>query len=74
VLVALSDHGREMLDHADVLRSDLFQSVLQRLDPAQLQRVAAAMADIRLAIQAAMDAGELPREPHASAQPARPTT
>jgi DNA-binding MarR family transcriptional regulator len=74
VLVALSDHGRQMLDHADVLRSDLFQSVLRRLDPAQLQRVAAAMADIRLAIQAAMDAGELPREPHTMVHPARPAS
>ena len=74
VLVALSSHGLQMLDHADVLRSDLLVSVLRRLDPAQLQRVAGAMVDIRQAIQAAMDAGELPREPHGSTELARPTT
>ena len=74
VLVALSAHGLAMLDHADVLRSDLMQNVLRRLEPAQLERVAGAMADIRQAIQAAMDAGELPREPHGTVQLARPTT
>jgi DNA-binding MarR family transcriptional regulator len=73
VLVALSGHGRQMLDHADVLRSDLLESVLRRLDAGQLQRVAGAMADIRQAIRAAIDAGELPSEPHAKPHPARPT-
>jgi DNA-binding MarR family transcriptional regulator len=73
VLVALSDHGRQMLDHADVLRSDLLESVLRRLDADQLLRVAGAMADIRQAIQAAIDAGELPSEPHARPQPTRAT-
>jgi DNA-binding MarR family transcriptional regulator len=66
VLVALSDHGSQMLDHADVLRSALLESVLRRLDSDQLQRVAVAMADIRQAIRAAIEAGELPSEPHAN--------
>lgn len=74
VLVALSAHGLQMLDHADVLRSDLLESVLRRLEPVQLRRVAGAMTDIRQAIQAAMDAGELPSEPHGTTEPARPTT
>src|SRR4029450_13792148 len=69
VLVALSDHGRQMLDHADVLRSHLLESVLRPPDADQLLRVAGAMADIRQAIQAAIDAGELPSEPHARPQP-----
>jgi DNA-binding MarR family transcriptional regulator len=74
VLVALSDHGRQMLDHADVLRADLLESVLRHLDPVQLQRVAEAMADIRLAIGTAMAAGELPGEPHGVGTPKPVTT
>jgi DNA-binding MarR family transcriptional regulator len=74
VLVSLSAHGLQMLDHADVLRSDLLEKVLRRLDPAQLEGVAAAMIDIRQAVQSAMDAGELPREPHALDEPARTTS
>ena len=65
VLVALSDHGRAMLDHADVLRSDLLETILGRLEPEQLERVAAALADIRQAIEAASDAGEMPGGGHA---------
>ena len=70
VLVALSDHGRQMLDHADVLRSDLLETILRRLDADQLQRVAGALADIRQAIRAASEAGELPSETHAPPNPA----
>jgi DNA-binding MarR family transcriptional regulator len=66
VLVALSDHGSQMLDHADVLRSTILERVLRHLEPDQLQHVAVAMADIRQAIRAAIDAGELPSEPHAT--------
>jgi DNA-binding MarR family transcriptional regulator len=65
VLVAISDRGREMLDHADVLRSDLFETILRRLDAVQLRRLAVAMSDIRQAIRAAGEAGELPSETHA---------
>jgi len=65
VLVALSDHGREMLEHADVLRSDLLEGILGRLAPGQLERVAVALSDIREAIRAADSAGELPTEAHA---------
>ena len=72
VLVALSDHGRAMLDHADVLRSDLLESILRRLRPEQLQRLALAMADVRLAFEDAMAAGELPAEPHTATTPVRP--
>jgi DNA-binding MarR family transcriptional regulator len=73
VLVALSDHGRQMLAHADVLRSDLLETVLRRLDADQLMRVAVAMTDIRQAIQAAIVAGELPGEPHPTEHATRPT-
>lgn len=70
VLVAISDHGRQMLDHADVLRSDLLETILRRLDAEQLQRVAGALADIRQAIRAASEAGELPSETHTPPNPA----
>ncbi len=74
VLVALSDHGRQMLDHADVLRSDLLETILRRLEPAQLQRVAVALADIRQAMRAATDAGELPSETHTDHHPVSAST
>lgn len=74
VLVALSDHGRQMLHYADVLRSDVLESVLGHLDADRLKRVALAMADIRLAIGAAMAAGELPSEPHDPSRLPRTTT
>lgn len=74
VLVALSDHGRQMLEHADVLRSDLLETILRRLGPGQLQRVAGALADIRQAIRAATEAGELPSEMHADHHPASHAT
>jgi len=70
VLVALSEHGRQMLDHADVLRSDVMATILRRLDHQQLQRVASALADIRQALRAASEAGELPGEAHVLTHPA----
>jgi DNA-binding MarR family transcriptional regulator len=74
VLVALSDHGRAMLDHADVLRSDLMGTILGRLDPNQLQRLSVALADIRQAIRAASEAGEMPSECHAPSHPVNHTS
>ena len=70
VLVALSEHGRQMLDYADVLRSDILEVILRRLDPGQLRRLAGALSDIRRAIRAASEAGELPTDSHAAAHPA----
>lgn len=68
VRVALSDHGREMLQQADVLRSDLMATILGRLDERQLERLALALADVREAIRAARDAGAFPPDIHTPPQ------
>ncbi len=65
VRVALSDHGREMLQQADVLRSDLMATILGRLDGQQLERLALALADVREALRAAREAGDIPPDTHA---------
>lgn len=64
VLVALSPHGRQMLELSDVMRSDLLEAVLRRLDDGQLACVAQALRDVTEALRAAREAGDLPPDSH----------
>ncbi|MGZ6297529.1 MAG: MarR family winged helix-turn-helix transcriptional regulator [Candidatus Limnocylindrales bacterium] len=65
VRVGLADHGRDMLQQVDILRGDLMQRILARLDERQLARLALAVGDLRDAIRAADKAGDLPPARHA---------
>ncbi|HMJ81215.1 MAG TPA: MarR family transcriptional regulator [Candidatus Dormibacteraeota bacterium] len=64
VLVALSARGRQMLELTDVMRSDLLEAVLRRLDGRQLACVAQALRDVTEALRAAREAGDLPPDTH----------
>ncbi|MFI5262427.1 MAG: MarR family winged helix-turn-helix transcriptional regulator [Candidatus Limnocylindrales bacterium] len=60
VRVGLSDHGRDLLAQVDLVRSDLTTTILRRLTATQLDRLLRTVADLRSAVQAAREAGELP--------------
>lgn len=53
VLVRLSDAGRKLLDDIEMLRTEMLRTVLDRLDPDQLDGLARATADLRDALAAA---------------------
>jgi DNA-binding MarR family transcriptional regulator len=50
VLVRITDSGRQLLDDVEVLRTEIMLRVLDQLDPAQLEGIARAMADLRAAL------------------------
>lgn len=50
VLVRLTDRGRTVLDEAEVLRRDLIERLLSRLDAGQLERLSATLADVHGAV------------------------
>ena len=50
VMVRITPIGRQMLDDVDAIQTDTLGLFLDRLDEAQLTRLAAAMADLRTAI------------------------
>jgi DNA-binding MarR family transcriptional regulator len=56
VLVRLTDTGRKTLGEAEVVKEELVGRVLRRLDPTQLDRLNAALGDLREAVRATLDA------------------
>jgi DNA-binding MarR family transcriptional regulator len=54
VLVRITIAGRQMLDDVEILREGIIRRVLDELDEAQLAAVAAAMADLRIAVTTAL--------------------
>lgn len=52
VLVRLSDTGRKLLDDIEVLRTEMLRTVLDRMDPDQLDGLARATTDLRGALAA----------------------
>jgi DNA-binding MarR family transcriptional regulator len=52
VLVGLTPAGKEMLDEIQIMKRDLMQGVLGRLDAAQLDRLHRALTDFRGAVRA----------------------
>jgi DNA-binding MarR family transcriptional regulator len=50
VLVRLTDRGREVMEEVEMLREEMLEQMLGRLDEPNLMRVAAAMSDLREAI------------------------
>ena len=51
VMVRMTDKGRETLAEADVLKEELLRSILGALDAPRLERVSAALDDIRAALE-----------------------
>jgi DNA-binding MarR family transcriptional regulator len=51
VVVRISDHGRQTLHQSELLRHDLLSTVLGHLDDERLERLAAASADLRDAVE-----------------------
>jgi DNA-binding MarR family transcriptional regulator len=78
VLIRVTPAGARMLDEVDAISDDLLRSVLGRLSASQLGGVAKAVADLRLALDAAL--GPQPdRHPASTSAPRsvatiRPTT
>jgi DNA-binding MarR family transcriptional regulator len=54
VLVRVSDRGREQLAAVDLLREELVHKIIGRLDERQLNRLAAALRDLRSALTATL--------------------
>lgn len=52
VLVRLSEGGRKLIDDVEVLRAETLRTVLDRLDPDQLDGIARATSDLRDALAA----------------------
>jgi DNA-binding MarR family transcriptional regulator len=52
VIVRITPVGRQMLDDVDAVQTDILGGILDRLDEAQLTRLAAAMVDLRTAVAA----------------------
>jgi DNA-binding MarR family transcriptional regulator len=52
VLVRITDGGRKLLDDVEVLRAETLRTVLDRLDPDQLDGIARATSDLRDALAA----------------------
>jgi DNA-binding MarR family transcriptional regulator len=50
VLVRMTPAGRQMLEDVEVLRTEIMERILDRLDETQLAGVAAAMTDLRAAV------------------------
>jgi DNA-binding MarR family transcriptional regulator len=52
VLARITDSGRQLLDDIDSVQSEILDRILDGLDEAQLTRLAAAMVDLRTAVDA----------------------
>jgi DNA-binding MarR family transcriptional regulator len=52
VIARITDVGRQVLADVDTVQSEILERVLGRLDPGQLSRLAAAMSDLRTALDA----------------------
>ncbi len=50
VLVRLSERGQAQLDELEILRRDMLQKILGRLDPTQLKRLSKSLSDVHEAI------------------------
>ena len=77
VLVRLTATGRDILDEVQIMKRDLMNGILERLDERQLARLQAALRDLRGAIRAEeaahpdhFDAGHDHDHPHPQQQPA----
>jgi DNA-binding MarR family transcriptional regulator len=64
VLVRLAARGIEALDEMEALKQDRLQAILAHLDPAQLERVAVALDDIRSAVATEYGPGLLAGHDH----------
>ena len=67
VNVRPSPRGREAVQEVQLMRDDMMRRLLGRLDPAQLARIEAGMADMRIAILAEADSaigGHEHQHPH----------
>jgi DNA-binding MarR family transcriptional regulator len=53
VMVQLTPSGTRLLEEVDALSDELLRSTLARLDPTQLAGIAVAVADLRIAVEAA---------------------
>ena len=52
VIAQITSVGRRMLEDVDSVQAEILERILDRLDPAQLARLAAAMSDLRAALDA----------------------
>jgi DNA-binding MarR family transcriptional regulator len=55
VLVRLSDGGQAQLDELEMLRRDLLQKILARMDATQLKRLSQSLTDVHAAVSAVVD-------------------
>lgn len=67
VVIRVTPTGRQMLQEVDALSDDLLRAVLERLDPAQLPGVAAAVSALRASLASTLDA---PVDRHGTSAPA----
>ncbi len=58
VMIRPSVQGQQALDDADGIKLDRIRAICERLDEAQLQRITMAIADVRGAIAAEVEAGD----------------
>jgi DNA-binding MarR family transcriptional regulator len=65
VLVRIAPKGLAALEETESLKQDRLQALLSHLDPAQLDRVEAALADIRTAVIAEFGPDYLAGHDHA---------
>ena len=64
VLVRISETGRKLLDEIELLRTELLRTVLERMDPGQLDGLARATADLRGALAAGATGPGAPDHDH----------
>ena len=64
VLVRLTESGRKLLDDIEIIRAETLRTVLDRLDPGQLDGIARATADLRDALEAVASAPGTTRHDH----------
>jgi DNA-binding MarR family transcriptional regulator len=64
VMVRITPAGRQMLDDVEVLQAGIIKHILDELDEAQLAGVAAAMADLRIAVASALVDDSGPHHTH----------
>jgi DNA-binding MarR family transcriptional regulator len=57
VLVRLSERGQAQLDELEILRRDMLQKILGRLDPTQLKRLSKSLSDVHEAISSLVQTG-----------------
>ncbi|HYM83804.1 MAG TPA: MarR family transcriptional regulator [Candidatus Dormibacteraeota bacterium] len=63
VMVRITDGGRAALAQADLLKEETLRSILAALDASRLERLAAAVADVREAVETVL-LGETPSDWH----------